>query len=84
MYYVRFSLTYLPTQKLDILYGRSLTHSIYSYFNLSLLNHSLFFSNRIYYDTLAAHFTHEKGWGGQITFNYITKVGIIQKFLLIS
>ena len=25
MYYVRFSLTYLPTQKLDILYGRSLT-----------------------------------------------------------
>ena len=26
MYYVRFSLTYLPTQKLDILYGLSLIH----------------------------------------------------------
>jgi len=23
MYYIRFSLTYLPTQKLDVIYGRS-------------------------------------------------------------
>ena len=31
MYYVRFSLTYLPTQKSDILYGRSPTELILNY-----------------------------------------------------
>ena len=34
MYYVQFSLTYLPTQKSDILYGRSLT-AVKSFVTLS-------------------------------------------------
>ena len=41
MYYVRFSLTYLPTQKSDILYGRSpvcvvvFTKRVYYFFSAS-------------------------------------------------